>query len=102
MHMIFFKYNEAQERYDPSQAGTGLVPNGEFDKVLPVKEHVAYQMDKVFYKDGKLHVHDVFKDKFMNESEYQAYISGQNTENFGGTGVIDNPEPEVVYDVEPE
>lgn len=97
MHIIVFVHNDAEGYHEPVQAGYGLVPNGKFDKVLPVQEHVAYQMEKVIYKDGKLQVKEEFKESWMDEARFKQYMAEkQNENNYGGTGALGNIDSEIV------
>lgn len=44
--------------YQWVEAGRNIVLNGQFDKVLPVREHVARQVDKLFFDGEKLKLKD--------------------------------------------
>lgn len=58
MYLIFFRYDETQDLYTPTQAGQNIVPTDVVDKVIPVSENVCRQFEKVYYKDGKLKVRE--------------------------------------------
>lgn len=41
-------------KYEWVEAGKNIVINQQYDKVLPVREHVARQVDKLFFDGEKL------------------------------------------------
>lgn len=60
--------------YQWADAGKNLVINGQYDKVLPVREHVARQVDKLFFDGEKLKLRDgetlLSKDQ-LDKQEYE-------------------------------
>ena len=78
------------------QAGYNVVPTVQLDAVLPVREHVAKQFDKLEYVDGKLRVKK--GETLMSEEEYKKYES-ENNERLEEEMGIAVPETELV---EPE
>lgn len=60
--------------YQWADAGKNLVINGQYDKVLPVREHVARQVDKLFFDGEKLKLKDgetlLSKDQ-LDKKEYE-------------------------------
>lgn len=46
--------NKINGEYVIEQAGSNLVPNKEYDKVLPTTEQIARQSDKVYFDGEKL------------------------------------------------
>lgn len=46
--------NKINGEYVIEQAGSNLVPNKEYDKVLPTTEQIARQPDKVYFDGEKL------------------------------------------------
>ncbi|MCE5058164.1 hypothetical protein KJB68_08370 [Mammaliicoccus sciuri] len=46
--------NKINGEYVIEQAGSNLVPNKEYDKVLPTTERIARQADKVYFDGEKL------------------------------------------------
>lgn len=46
--------NKINGEYVIEQAGSNLVPNKEYDKVLPTTEQIARQADKVYFDGEKL------------------------------------------------
>lgn len=88
-YVIMFRYNESDSTYYPVQSGRGVVPNAIYDKVLPVEEHVSYQMHKVIFKDGKLTVLPEWKNDFMSKEQFDDYMAKhQNEKNYGGVGAL--------------
>lgn len=60
--------------YQWADAGKNLVINGQYDKVIPVREHVARQVDKLFFDGEKLKLKDgetlLSKDQ-LDKKEYE-------------------------------
>lgn len=48
--------NKINGKYVIEQAGSNLVPNKEYDKVLPTTERIARQADKVYFDGEKLQI----------------------------------------------
>lgn len=48
--------NKINGEYVIEQAGSNLVPNKEYDKVLPTTERIARQADKVYFDGEKLQI----------------------------------------------
>lgn len=53
MNWLLF-LSKTEEGYFIEQAGSNLVPNKEYDKVLPTTERIARQADKVYFDGEKL------------------------------------------------
>lgn len=60
--------------YQWADAGKNIVINGQYDKVIPVREHVARQVDKLFFDGEKLKLRDgetlLSKDQ-LDKQEYE-------------------------------
>ena len=58
--LIAYRYIDGE--YQLVANGVGLVLEIEVDKVLPVKEHVARQADKLYYDGKNLHLKERWRD----------------------------------------
>ncbi|MFV5768039.1 hypothetical protein [Mammaliicoccus sciuri] len=55
MNWLLF-LTRTEEGYFIEQSGSNIVPDKEYDKVLPTTERIARQADKVFYDGEKLQI----------------------------------------------
>lgn len=55
MNWLLF-LTRTEEGYFIEQSGGNIVPDKEYDKVLPTTERIARQADKVFYDGEKLQI----------------------------------------------
>ena len=77
--------------YQWADAGKNLVINGQYDKVIPVREHVARQVDKLFFDGEKLKLRDGEKLLSKTQLDQQQYES-----DLQNGLVVDEPQSQIV------
>ena len=64
--------------YQWVEAGKNIIANGQYDKVIPVREHVARQVDKLFFDGEKLKLRDgetlLSKDQ-LDKQQYESDLA---------------------------
>lgn len=80
--------------YQWADAGKNLVINGQYDKVLPVREHVARQVDKLFFDGEKLKLRE--GETLLSKDQ----LDKQEYENDLANGLVIPEQPNEIVEVE--
>ena len=77
--------------YQWADAGNNLVINGQYDKVLPVREHVARQVNKLYFDGEKLKLKDGETLLSKTQLDQQQYESDLQNEL-----ILDEPQSQIM------